>query len=100
MVEIINFPRQSDLEKDLEKDNSYVDNYALKTKKTMESSFNEIFPIMQCVMEQFSEQVTCVCIKTGKPLFDLERAIEFRRSLNDLFSSILETIDEEIAENQ
>jgi len=105
MTEIINFPnkKKPDLEKEKfnytrEENSTYVSNYALRTKIKMEDSFKTILSHMHVVIEQFTEQVTCVCTKTGDPLFDLERALEFRRTLSELFYSLLETIDEEIDE--
>lgn len=54
--------------------------------------------VMTCITT-FSDQVTCLCNKTGVPLFDLERAKKIREKLDQVFQNVLSIIDEEIEEN-
>jgi hypothetical protein len=50
------------------------------------------------VVSVFSDQVTCVCTKTGRPLFDLEKATLIRGQVAQVFDAILQVMDEEIKE--
>jgi len=70
------------------------------TSKSIGLTLTELGDIPLRIFTLFSEQVSCVCTKTGNSLFDMERAVQFRDNLARIFDGMLEGIDEEIEENK
>jgi len=79
---------------------SKIENHVLKTSKTLDESFNEIGSALHKIIEQFSEQVTCTCAITCRPIFNMEKALAFRKRLGNMFYALLECLDEEIDEEK
>ena len=69
-------------------------------KENLNDAFKELEleNFFKNVITKFSDQVTCVCTKTGSPLFDIQKARIIRDVLANAFTALLETIDEEIEE--